>query len=197
MTSSESGTLCTLLCRSKCHRLICATNLCGSKKGLSWPFPSRWTCNLYMGKEWIQLDATRRISDTYKTFCKRHAKPTKLNKFLLLLDNYRNLLHLSTVDFCTENGIIFLSFPPHCSHRLQPLDVSVWLIQTFRQFSYGIVEVKPCRNPKHHLRYPRNCSHCFASSCNKLKATNQDLLLLEFGHSVGTPLKTRVLPHVT
>jgi len=30
------------------------------------------------------------------------------------------------IDFCREVGIVLLSFPPHCSHKLQPLDRSVY-----------------------------------------------------------------------
>ena len=27
---------------------------------------------------------------------------------------------------CKNNGVVILSFPPHCSHELQPLDRSVY-----------------------------------------------------------------------
>lgn len=30
------------------------------------------------------------------------------------------------LDFCQENGIVLLSFPPHTTNHLQPLDVSVY-----------------------------------------------------------------------
>jgi len=30
------------------------------------------------------------------------------------------------INYCRENGIILLSFPPHTSHKLQPLDRSVY-----------------------------------------------------------------------
>ena len=33
---------------------------------------------------------------------------------------------IQTIDFCKENGVVLLSFPPHCSHKLQPLDRSVF-----------------------------------------------------------------------
>ncbi|XP_022834565.1 uncharacterized protein LOC111362221 [Spodoptera litura] len=47
------------------------------------------------------------------------------NKVLLLLDNHPSHITIEALDFCKENGIIVLSFPPHCSHKLQPLDRSV------------------------------------------------------------------------
>ena len=30
------------------------------------------------------------------------------------------------MEFCEKNGIVLLTFPSHCSHKLQPLDVSVY-----------------------------------------------------------------------
>nr|XP_022911318.1 uncharacterized protein LOC111422344 [Onthophagus taurus] len=53
-----------------------------------------------------------------------NASPT--HRVLLVLDNHSSHIHLNTLDFCKENGITLLSFPPHCSHKLQPLDRSVF-----------------------------------------------------------------------
>ena len=47
-------------------------------------------------------------------------------KCLLLLDNHESHMSLAAIDFARANGIVILTFPPHCSHRLQPLDVSVY-----------------------------------------------------------------------
>ncbi|RXN28337.1 endochitinase A1-like protein [Labeo rohita] len=35
-------------------------------------------------------------------------------------------MSIDGLNYAKENGIIMLSFPPHCSHRLQPLDRSVY-----------------------------------------------------------------------
>lgn len=56
----------------------------------------------------------------------KHAKPTTENKTLLLLDNHNSHIQIDVIDFCRDNGIILLSFPPHTSHKLQPLDRSVY-----------------------------------------------------------------------
>ncbi|XP_065654572.1 uncharacterized protein LOC136081202 [Hydra vulgaris] len=56
---------------------------------------------------------------------KLHSKCNKENKILLLLDNHENHCTINAINFCRENGIDLLTFPPHCTHRLQPLDVSV------------------------------------------------------------------------
>ena len=53
--------------------------------------------------------------------CCTHEKPC-----LLLLDNHKLYICIERLDFTKENGILMLSFPPHCTHRLQPLDQSMY-----------------------------------------------------------------------
>lgn len=48
------------------------------------------------------------------------------NKVLLILDNHESHLDIEVINFCRSNGIVMLSFPPHCSHKLQPLDRTVF-----------------------------------------------------------------------
>ncbi|XP_074035914.1 uncharacterized protein [Leptinotarsa decemlineata] len=48
------------------------------------------------------------------------------NKILLLLDNHESHTTVKAINFCRDNGIVMLSFPPHTSHKLQPLDVGVY-----------------------------------------------------------------------
>lgn len=42
---------------------------------------------------------------------------------LLILDNHSSHISLAIVEFCRSRGIHVLSLPPHCSHKIQPLDV--------------------------------------------------------------------------
>ena len=56
----------------------------------------------------------------------KHVKPSSEYKVLLILDNHSSHLHFETLNLAKENGIVMLSFPPHCSHKLQPLDVLVF-----------------------------------------------------------------------
>lgn len=56
----------------------------------------------------------------------KHVKPSVECPILLLLDNHSSHLSIKTLDLAKSNGVVMLSFPPHCSHRLQPLDVSVF-----------------------------------------------------------------------
>ena len=57
---------------------------------------------------------------------KKQAKPTIDQKCLLLLDNHISHVSIQALDYCKKNGIVLLSFPPHCTHKLQPLDRSVF-----------------------------------------------------------------------
>jgi len=63
--------------------------------------------------------------DFMKHFVK-HVKPSETNKVLILLDNHCSHVSISLIDYCRANFITLLSFPPHTSHRLQPLDRGVY-----------------------------------------------------------------------
>lgn len=56
----------------------------------------------------------------------RHTKCSMEEPILLILDNHESHVSISTINKAKESGVILLTFPPHCSHRLQPLDVSVY-----------------------------------------------------------------------
>ncbi|XP_063731553.1 uncharacterized protein LOC134859146 [Eleginops maclovinus] len=55
-----------------------------------------------------------------------HTRASLYSKVLLILDNHSSHLSVAGINFCRENGIVMLSFPPHCSHKLQPLDRTVY-----------------------------------------------------------------------
>ena len=55
-----------------------------------------------------------------------HVRPTKEDKVLLLLDNHQSHVCIEVIDYAKEHGVVLLSFPPHCSHKLQPLDRAVY-----------------------------------------------------------------------
>lgn len=56
----------------------------------------------------------------------KFTKCTKDDPILVVLDNHESHTSLETILFCRDNGIIFVTFPPHCTHRLQPLDVCLY-----------------------------------------------------------------------
>lgn len=54
-----------------------------------------------------------------------HVRRSKEYPCLLPLDNHELQLFADVLDYFKEHGVTLLSFPPHCSHKLQPLDRSV------------------------------------------------------------------------
>ena len=56
----------------------------------------------------------------------RHTRCTQDQKILLILDNHESHISLRAIDLAKAHGIILLTIPPHTSHRLQPLDRSVY-----------------------------------------------------------------------
>ncbi|CAH1975225.1 unnamed protein product [Acanthoscelides obtectus] len=55
-----------------------------------------------------------------------HVRPSKENPALILMDNHTSHVNLRVVEFARQNSIIIVTFPPHCSHKLQPLDITVY-----------------------------------------------------------------------
>ena len=54
-------------------------------------------------------------------------KPSKERPVLMLLDNHDSHLSVRVLEYATkENGLVVLSFPAHFSHKLQPLDCSIF-----------------------------------------------------------------------
>lgn len=54
---------------------------------------------------------------------KLHVKPSAESPVLLLVDNHKTHVTLEAINFCRGNHIVMVGFPPHTTHRLQPLDV--------------------------------------------------------------------------
>lgn len=48
------------------------------------------------------------------------------NRQLLYMDSHESHISLEAIDMARDNGVDFLTFPPHCTHKMQPLDVSVY-----------------------------------------------------------------------
>ncbi|KAJ8930258.1 hypothetical protein NQ314_016951 [Rhamnusium bicolor] len=56
----------------------------------------------------------------------RHTRASVDRPTVLLLDNHDSHMSVEGLTYCENNGVTVLSFPPHCSHKLQPLDRSVY-----------------------------------------------------------------------
>lgn len=53
-------------------------------------------------------------------------KPTKENPVLLILDNHESHISLGAYELYREHGLHVLSLPPHVSHKMQPLDLTIF-----------------------------------------------------------------------
>jgi len=70
---------------------------------------------------WIQTDLFLKWFDKFVIF----SRASKTHKVLLLLDGHAtHTKSLELIDKARDAGVILLCFPPHCTHRLQPLDVA-------------------------------------------------------------------------
>ena len=56
---------------------------------------------------------------------KKHTRISKEDHIILPMDNHERHCPLDSILYARENGITLVTFPLHCSDRLQPLDVGV------------------------------------------------------------------------
>ncbi|XP_065315207.1 uncharacterized protein LOC135924087 [Gordionus sp. m RMFG-2023] len=57
---------------------------------------------------------------------KKYSSASNKKNVLLILDNHSSHCSISVINYCRSNGIVILTLPPHCSHKLQPLDKAVY-----------------------------------------------------------------------
>lgn len=49
-----------------------------------------------------------------------------MTKWYLVVDGHISHKGIESLTFAKEHGIIMVCLPPHCTHRMQPLDVSFY-----------------------------------------------------------------------
>ncbi|KAJ8926565.1 hypothetical protein NQ314_021058 [Rhamnusium bicolor] len=101
MTSAERGVLVTM---------ICCINAAGA------PIGAIGAANK---SGWSNED----VFFKYLQHFISHVKPTIEDKVILLLDNHESHVSIQTIDLAKRSGVILVTFHPHTSHRMQPLDV--------------------------------------------------------------------------
>ncbi|BFZ04182.1 hypothetical protein BsWGS_07221 [Bradybaena similaris] len=74
-----------------------------------------------------------------------HAKCSKDHPVILLLDNHVSHTSIELLTLSKENGVHILTFPPHCSHKLQPLDRGVY--GPFKRFYNSACDAWMTNNP--------------------------------------------------
>lgn len=125
ITSAERGTLVTL---------ACAVSASGNSIPPFFIFPRVNFKDHFLNNAPIGSRGSANVSGWMKEehfleFLQHfvsHTKCTIQNPCLLLLDNHGSHLSIEGLDYAKRNGIVLLSFPPHCSHRMQPLDRTVF-----------------------------------------------------------------------
>lgn len=80
------------------------------------------TLALWDESGWMTSDCFFKWMKHFRDF----VRCTKDDPVLLLLDSHASHLNIQVLEFAKTNGIIMISFPPHCTDRLQPLDVSFY-----------------------------------------------------------------------
>lgn len=125
ITSAERGTLVTL---------ACAVNASGNSIPPMFVFPRLRYTDIFVrcgppdcigagnSSGWMTEKEFILFLDHFIKF----VKPSEQEPVLLLLDNHHSHVNIAVVKKAKENHVIMLSFPPHCSHNLQPLDVGVY-----------------------------------------------------------------------
>lgn len=56
----------------------------------------------------------------------KHTKCSKENPVILFMDSHESHIQIEALDYCRQNGITIVTFPPHTTNKLQPLDRSVF-----------------------------------------------------------------------
>jgi hypothetical protein len=67
-----------------------------------------------------------------------HVRPSPTLPVLLILDGHHSHKTLAAIQYSRENGLILLCLPPHCTHKLQPLDVAFF--KSFKSYYNKAVE---------------------------------------------------------
>jgi hypothetical protein len=82
------------------------------------------TCSLGLPSPsgWMDTDLFLKYMDHFIKF----AKPSVSNPLLIILDGHQSHKSLALIDLARENHITIVTIPPHTSHRLQPLDLTVY-----------------------------------------------------------------------
>lgn len=124
-TSAERGVLVTL---------CCAVNAIGNSIPPFFIFPrvNMKDCFLRggpLGSAGSAHSSGWMTATNFELFLKHFIKYVRCSKdsmVLMLLDNHDSHISVASLNLAKNNGIVLLTFPPHTSHKLQPLDRTVY-----------------------------------------------------------------------
>lgn len=137
ITSGERGVLVTL---------CCAINAIGNSLPPFFVFPRKRFKDLMLvnapaGSAGGASTSGWMNSEIFLEYMKhfaKYAKPSVESPILLIYDNHESHISIDVINFAKENGIVLLTLPPHCSNKLQPLDVAVY--SAFKRYYNAAVD---------------------------------------------------------
>lgn len=123
--SAERGTSVTTCCIIGAHGVILPPVMIFPRKY----FKSNMIINAFPGTLGLANDKGYMTKEIFVDVMKHFVKcsgSSKENPTLLLVDNVESHLSVNTINFARENGVTLFTFPPHYTHKLQPLDVRIF-----------------------------------------------------------------------
>lgn len=112
--------------------VVCCTNPIGSYIPPTFIFPRKnWKQELLEGAPTGSLGLpqesgwmTSELFLAWLKHFKKYSNPSLESPVLLIMDGHVSHKSYGALKYAKENGIVLLCLPAHCSHRMQPLDVS-------------------------------------------------------------------------
>lgn len=123
ITSAERGTNTTV---------VCCVNAVGTYVPPMLIFPRKYmkhelvdeappgTLGVAQQSGWMTTDIYLKWLKHFQSFVKSSIN----DKVILIVDGHASHKGIECLEFAKQNGIIIICLPPHCTHRMQPLDVS-------------------------------------------------------------------------
>lgn len=99
----------------------------------------------------------------------KYSHSSKENPSLLLSDNHESHMSIEVLDMAKEAGVTMLTLPPHCSHKMQPLDVAVF--GPLKSYYNAAVDSWMMRNPGVPMTVYQ-VAECAGEAFNKSMTTN-------------------------
>ncbi|XP_072389336.1 uncharacterized protein [Diabrotica undecimpunctata] len=80
------------------------------------------TLGLAASSGWINRELFPQVMEHFI----KYSSSSCNNPSLLIMDNHESHLSMETLDLAKSNGVTILTLPPHCSNKMQSLDVAVF-----------------------------------------------------------------------
>lgn len=126
IASAEKGKTVTAICCCNAEGRFIPPALIFPRKRMNNPAlmdgAPTGTLGLFSDSGWVNTD----LFLSWFQFFVQHVKPTEEYPTLLIVDNHESHRAISVIDYAAENNVVMHSVPPHMTHRLQPLDRTVY-----------------------------------------------------------------------